>query len=520
MTARASTLSSAHEDEQKFTVEGEFSLPDLADPERGVASAVDTGTLDLRATYHDSSDLRLAREGITLRHRTGEGSPVWTLKLPAGATARTELSLRGSGRTVPVELRRLLTVWLRGEQLGPVTTLRTRRQVVSLQDEAGSELAEVVDDEVTVLDGRRTVARFREVEVERRGIGEEALAEVGRRIVAAGAVHGQQVSKAIRALGPRAATPSDLPPPRPVLLTDPAAGLVAQSLRTSARRLLLADLRVRQQHPDAVHQLRVACRHLRSDLRTLRELVEPDWANQLRAELAWLAAGLGPARDTEVLRERLAATISHEGDAAAAGSGLAYDEKQWQKLDALLAGREQQALADAAAMLDSPRYLALVQALVDAAREPATTPAGTAPCSTVLPTLLATAWRRLESPVHKLGPDSPDELWHQARIRAKQARYAAEAFTPVLERQAERTADAAKKVQEALGTHQDAVVAADALVALAEAHPTDGPLSLLLGRLVEVSRQEASVTRTEFPDVWRWARKRVPSSVRAAAFAP
>ena len=36
----------------------------------------------LRAVYYDSPDLRLARDGITLRHRSGDGPARWTLKLP------------------------------------------------------------------------------------------------------------------------------------------------------------------------------------------------------------------------------------------------------------------------------------------------------------------------------------------------------------------------------------------------------------------------------------------------------
>ena len=37
----------------------------------------------LRATYYDTADLRMARNGVTLRYRTGEAeTPRWTLKLP------------------------------------------------------------------------------------------------------------------------------------------------------------------------------------------------------------------------------------------------------------------------------------------------------------------------------------------------------------------------------------------------------------------------------------------------------
>ena len=37
------------------------------------------------STYHDTPDLRLARHGITLRHRIEDGTRLWQLKIPTGA---------------------------------------------------------------------------------------------------------------------------------------------------------------------------------------------------------------------------------------------------------------------------------------------------------------------------------------------------------------------------------------------------------------------------------------------------
>jgi len=36
------------------------------------------------STYHDTPELRLARSGLTLRHRVENGRGVWQLKLPSG----------------------------------------------------------------------------------------------------------------------------------------------------------------------------------------------------------------------------------------------------------------------------------------------------------------------------------------------------------------------------------------------------------------------------------------------------
>ena len=86
--------------ELKLAVEGPFA-PSLTPERINVSSVEELGPLDLHATYWDTADLRLARYGVTLRHRTGEGErPGWTLKLPAvpgDITARDELQFDGPG---------------------------------------------------------------------------------------------------------------------------------------------------------------------------------------------------------------------------------------------------------------------------------------------------------------------------------------------------------------------------------------------------------------------------------------
>ena len=111
------------------------------------------------STYHDTPDLRLAQHGVTLRHRVEDGAGLWQLKLPAGA-ARLELELPGTPARPPAEMVAMLPAYLRGRDLVPVARLRTRREGVRAQG------AEIVDDNVSVLEGQRVARRFREVEVE------------------------------------------------------------------------------------------------------------------------------------------------------------------------------------------------------------------------------------------------------------------------------------------------------------------------------------------------------------------
>src|SRR5262249_14590139 len=151
--------------------------------------------------------------------------------------------------------------------------------------------------------------RFREIEVERHAGGRKLLDRVGDQLRAAGAATGTFTPKHVRALG--AMGPADLVRPCGTLSRKGSAGDVGtEALRADARRGLSHDplVRLRIPLPDgdtAVHQMRVGCRRLRSDLRTFAPLLDKAWVARLRTELGWIAEVLGGARDAEVLRARL-----------------------------------------------------------------------------------------------------------------------------------------------------------------------------------------------------------------------
>jgi len=258
---------------------------------------------------------------------------------------------------------------------------------------------------------------------------------------------------------------------------------------------------VRRHAPDAVHQMRVACRRLRSDLRTFAPLVDPDWAGGLRDELKWLGGSLGAARDLEVQRERIAR-------AAQADPVAPVDAPAVGRIDAVLADREKHALAEVEAALAADRYAQLLERVVEAARHPALRPEADLPAEKVLTPLVAKAWRKLERAVKKLQPYGPDHDWHEVRIKAKRARYAAEAAAPALGSAAKWLGSAASSLQDLLGDHQDAVVAADTLLGIAAEHPDDLQLAVTCGRLVERERADVRRVRAEFPAAWKKARRR------------
>ncbi|GAA3390993.1 CYTH and CHAD domain-containing protein [Cryptosporangium minutisporangium] len=497
------------EEELKFGVHGRFVLPDLTAALGNGRRVEAQGRQVLTAVYYDTTDLRLARLGITLRHRTGEDGPPWHLKLPkgataAGATVRDEIAVDGPADAPPTELTDLVTAWVRTAPLVPVATLRTDRDRYLIVDGSGP-LAELVDDTVEVSEGRGLLAdgsgvrtTFRELEVERKADGKKAgraLEATAAALVQAGAVGGATTPKLVRALGRRATAPPDLPVAGEVTERSSAADAIGYVLRRSARRLLDYDVRVRRGEPDAVHQARVCCRRLRSDLRTFGPLVDREWAAPLDAELRWLAAALGGPRDAEVLRARLRSTAETDPLAPLDAAVVA-------RIDSILGDRQRTALKNLDAALTSDRYPALLDLLIDTVRTPETVELAGQRAVWVLPSMVEVVWDKLARKAGRLTLDDPDDTWHAARIHAKRARYAAEAVAPVVGAPATRLAKACAEVQEVLGEHQDAAIAADEWRDIALAHADDTELVITCGRLVERERAAVHASRARYAPVW------------------
>ena len=103
----------------------------------------------------------------------------------------------------------------------------------------------------------------------------------------------------------------------------------------------------------------MATRRLRAFLRAGRPLLDDAWEESLRAELGWLGGALGPARDQDVLLERMQQQVAELGEDSPLAQPL---------LDELAADR---AAARAAAVeaLSGERYIRLLDRL-DAVGEP------------------------------------------------------------------------------------------------------------------------------------------------------
>ena len=445
------------EREVKLRAASEFELPELGgepiDPRLFIS------------TYHDTAGYRLARRGITLRHRVENGKGLWQLKLLRG-NARLELEAKGGPGSPPDDMLELLVAHLRGAVLVPIARLRTRREGVLVDG------AEVVHDTVAVLDHQRVTRSFEELEVELIDGDEKALRRIEKELRRAGATDGETRPKVFQALDLEFQS-------KPVGEPDDesSAETLRARIREQVERVFAHDPGTRLgTESEELHQMRVATRRLRAFQRAGSELLDPAWSAAVRDELKWLGGALGLVRDFDVLVEDLSAGVG----------SLGGDRVHGRKLLRSLERSRRTARRRLMAVLDSDRYFALLDTLEQPVQTIADAP--------TLEEIRAAEHKRLRKAVKTLDDASADEELHAVRIHVKRARYAAELSG------AGAYVTAAKALQDVLGEHQDAVVAAERLRGLATRMPDT---ALAAGRLIEREHVRALRGRDEWRSAWK-----------------
>jgi CHAD domain-containing protein len=233
----------------------------------------------------------------------------------------------------------------------------------------------------------------------------------------------------------------------------------------------------RGEDPEAVHKQRVASRRLRSLLRTARsQLDDPERSEQLRDELRWLGNALGEVRDRDVLIAYLQAELATLEEASAFRGVLK-----------LLDDERELARGKLVVALDSQRYQRLLKEL----ETPPSLNGG-------LRAAAVKEHKRLRKAVKRMSGDPTDEELHKVRIRAKRARYAAEASGA-----GKRYIKRAKSLQDVLGEHQDAAVAEQRIRRLLSRVRPSRRTALAAGRLIERQRARRAAARREWPKAWK-----------------
>ncbi len=528
-------MASGQGDSRRFRVDDAFEMPDFADELPHRARIVTVAPVALRMTYYDTADLRLTRAHVGLWFMRFSGGGLDRYGDQAEATP-WHLDLDGIGMAwpgaagaVPSDLVAVLTAYTRGEPLGSVAVLRTSRIRYEILDAKRRPVAGLWEDRVSVLDGRKVRDRFRQVVLDTEGTDPDLVRRLARRLRKAGASERRYRPSLVRALGPMARRPPDLPPPNPAkagpergtattadaladLFRSDIAGIIGNDPLVRLRMSVPAEADGRERHrrhdgrnpaEGSVHWMRAAVRRLRAHLAAFGRTLDRTWADNLRAELTWLGTALGEVRNAEVLRARLPRT-------AALDPAAPLDRAAIARIDADLAARHEEARHALDEALASPRYLKLLDTLLVAASDPPEAGAGQRPARRSMERALAAEFGRLATGggtvpgARGLRPDDPDDAWHAVRRRAKNARYTAEAVAAVDDR-ATGLAHALADVSDVLGAHQDAVMAEHAWIAIATGDPDDHALAVTAGRLAERERADARQARARYPQMWAGA---------------
>ena len=274
---------------------------------------------------------------------------------------------------------------------------------------------------------------------------------------------------------------------RPLRRHAPAIEHVRAYLRAQLAAIERTDPLIRSgDDPEAVHDFRVAARRTRSVLRTTRALYEEEWLASFRAELKWLARELGPLRDLDVLTAWIRKQEQPE-------AGPVLD---------LLETDRRQAREGALRSLAGERYLELLDrfaAAVDAA------PVRAADVS--LEALAAKEFDKLRRAAAKLRGSPTDAEIHRMRIHAKRARYAAELAEPVVGKPARRFIASAKKFQDIVGAHQDAVVAGERIRSVLDRSKST-ETAFVAGQLLERTSRRRRTARRKLPRAWERLERR------------
>jgi CHAD domain-containing protein len=482
MAVKAPATSRYTEVERKFDVVESTVSPSF-DGIAAVARVQKSPTQVLDAVYFDTPGRDLACKGVTLRRRAGGSDEGWHLKLPAGPDARTEVrapldAAQNGGadqmpRDVPDELVDVVRAIVRDRPLSPVARITTARDVHLLYGADGAVLAEFCDDQVTAWaagagDDEPAEQRWREWELELStpdASSAELLDRLGNRLLDAGAVPARHGSKLARVLG---VTQDGSP--------ESAADPVQRALAEQVDSLLVWDRAVRADTEDAVHQMRVTTRKIRSLLQAAQDSFGLSGSEWILDELRELAGVLGVARDAEVLAER-------------------YQQALEQLPPELVRGRVRERLVDEARRryqtglhrtllaLRTKRYFRLLDALEAVATKAPAGPPEQAPVT------IEAAHKRVRKAA-KAAAEAEEaqrnEALHRIRKKAKRLRYTAAAIN------ATKVAEQAKAVQTLLGDHQDSVVSRQHLIHQADAAHAAGEDTFTYGVLYQ---QEADLAQ-------------------------
>lgn len=279
--------------------------------------------------------------------------------------------------------------------------------------------------------------------------------------------------------------------PESAVLRRPGGRRLREAFAKQLESLLAHDPGVRLgSDSENLRRHRVATRRMRAFLRATRAYVDPSWSKSLTELLSELGRDTGPARDLDVI-------IEHARPALEAAAGP--DRAGADRLLGLLGSERDSVHGQLLARLDSEAYRLLLTRL----RFP---PRFRPDVEDVpLERVARKEFARLARKVKRAGSSPDESAIHSLRITLKRARYAAELASP-RGGAGRRFLEAAKKLQDLLGEHHDAVVAEEQLRSLTVRDDATAA-AFVAGRLAERQVDRRAAVAERLPSAWRRLRR-------------
>lgn len=483
----------ATEIERKFTMDPAAAVPDLGE----VAELGQLRRFELDATYFDTPDLRLARNRLTLRRRTGGNDEGWHLKTPGDGHAREEihadLTASSSPLQVPQELRVRIVDLLSDAPLVPVATLQTERRECDLTTD-GRLVAVLCDDTVTATRAGQS-RTWRELEVELTGEGTvDDLERITAALAERGITPSKSVSKLVQALGEQLAGP-ELQLGRKSSGAAVAGAYLATQIGLFQSRVAAA----RDGDLNQLHDLRQAVRRLMGTLRTFRPLLDTDRTERIRGELQWLDSEFTELRAARAVRRRMVKRFDALDKDLPLGTAKSV-------ATTALEAQINATLVRSAEAIHAERTVALADDLVRLITDSPFTGYADARAKGLLPPLLERSIKRSRRQLQAAMASGDAAEIEAARTKVRFTRYAWEAVAPVIEG-ADGAADAWHEVSDLLGTLALSTASRAALRTLTENPETDAEARFVFGALWERERAEAEQALQRAREVERAARR-------------
>jgi len=443
----------------------------------GLVVAPET-TLEITDTYYDTADWRFYRAGYALRVRSTNGEVEATMKslTPAEGSLRRRREI-----SEPLEDDKPATLkqaegpvggrssaLVGGREIRPLFRLETSRKSFGLLLEDSTDrnvrIGEISLDASQIPLGQDPTSMTRiEIEAE---IGKaptpdlQGFVEEMQSALELAPASTSKFETGLYASGLNPDGDADLGPTR--VDASMSLGEVAFAvLRAQFARMRAYEPGTRLgDGPEELHDMRVPTRRMRAAIKVFRGAL-PERAGWFEEELRWVARALGDVRDLDVQIERFQAwkRVADE-----------EDSRFLEKILTITRKRRAEARKNMLEVLDSERYERLESSFGEMlSRGPGTgleleqangrEMAGE-PVTAVAPALISRRYRKWRKAAKRLDENSSPEDFHDARKKGKRLRYTLEFVSEVYGKPAQKLIKPLKALQDDLGDHQDAIVAA------------------------------------------------------------